>query len=359
MTRKSGKIIDEKFLPVYIDQDSRPDISQRYERWGWPATIIFNSDGAEIVKLRGFYSPQFFIPILDATIEDPSPVDYGQLAGAEREASKTLSINSDKRAFFIRFLGEAYDEIHGGWGTRSKFVDGPTLNYALEQSRFVPLMDHRARETVTRLIRMIDPDTRRVSQISPQLDWSTPLREYPMFTQEAALKAFSLAYARWGDISFKNSADRVFGFLQDYLSAPEGGFYTSMGQESFNPGIDKSRYSRENGQAIAAIAAYYDATGNQDALQLALRSAHWIINNRALGEGGFRHDQNDVGGSLPGRYPGHGAIFSGAVPIHWWSGMVNTRDRCGEVHRAASSLTPPPVGLLRLLSRPNPFSVKQ
>ena len=64
-------MLKDKFIPVYVDQDSRPDISQRYERWGWPATIIFGPDGTEIVKLRGFYSPQFFIPILTATIEGP------------------------------------------------------------------------------------------------------------------------------------------------------------------------------------------------------------------------------------------------------------------------------------------------
>ena len=79
-------VLKDKFIPVYVDQDSRPDISQRYERWGWPATIIFAPDGTEIVKLRGFYSPQYFNPILTATIEDPSPVVYPDPGGAERGA---------------------------------------------------------------------------------------------------------------------------------------------------------------------------------------------------------------------------------------------------------------------------------
>ena len=57
-------VLKDHFIPVYVDQDSRPDVSQRYERWGWPATIIFGPDGTEIVKLRGFYSPKFFIPVL-------------------------------------------------------------------------------------------------------------------------------------------------------------------------------------------------------------------------------------------------------------------------------------------------------
>ncbi|MDH3858541.1 MAG: thioredoxin domain-containing protein, partial [Gammaproteobacteria bacterium] len=90
-------ILADKFIPVYVDQDSRPDISQRYERWGWPATIIFAADGTEIVKLKGFYSPKFFIPILQATIEDPSPVDYGRIGGPERAASQITSLTDAQR----------------------------------------------------------------------------------------------------------------------------------------------------------------------------------------------------------------------------------------------------------------------
>ena len=86
-------MLKDKFIPVYVDQDSRPDISQRYEKWGWPATIIFGPDGKEIVKLRGFYSPQFFNPVLNDTIKDPSPVSYGQTS-PERE--RTLATGSDR-----------------------------------------------------------------------------------------------------------------------------------------------------------------------------------------------------------------------------------------------------------------------
>jgi thioredoxin-related protein len=87
--------LKDHFIPVQVDQDSRPDISQRYERWGWPATIIFGPDGTEIVKLRGFYSPKFFIPVLQETVKDPSPVDYGEPGGPERE--RTLGDRPDGR----------------------------------------------------------------------------------------------------------------------------------------------------------------------------------------------------------------------------------------------------------------------
>jgi uncharacterized protein YyaL (SSP411 family) len=38
-------ILKDKFIPVYVDQDSRPDISQRYERWGWPAGMVGQARG--------------------------------------------------------------------------------------------------------------------------------------------------------------------------------------------------------------------------------------------------------------------------------------------------------------------------
>src|SRR5262252_4314647 len=117
-------VLKDRFIPVYVDQDSRPDISQRYERWGWPATIIFGADGTEIVKLRGFYSPQFFIPILKETIKDPSPVDYGKFGGPERErTSATRSSPSWRRPTTRRTAAGA----RASWSTRRPSIGSSTV----------------------------------------------------------------------------------------------------------------------------------------------------------------------------------------------------------------------------------------
>ena len=127
-------VLKDKFIPVYVDQDSRPDISQRYERWGWPATIIFGPDGTEIAKLRGFYSPQYFIPVLTATIEDPSPVEYPEPGGAERGRTLATGLTDAQRDEILGFIDKAWDDEHGGW-SKSKFVDGPMLAWALQRAR--------------------------------------------------------------------------------------------------------------------------------------------------------------------------------------------------------------------------------
>ena len=51
------ELIKARYIPVRVDQDSRPDLSNRYEYYGWPATVVFNTDGSEIVKRRGYIPP--------------------------------------------------------------------------------------------------------------------------------------------------------------------------------------------------------------------------------------------------------------------------------------------------------------
>lgn len=289
-------VLKEKFIPVHVDQDSRPDISQRYERWGWPATIIFGSDGTEIVKLRGFYSPQFLIPILQETIKDPSPVDYGTPGGPERDRMLLTGLTDAQRAEIVAFIDKAYDHANGGWG-KSKLVDGPTLAWFLDRAKAGDKeAESRIRRSLAAMTAMIDAEMGSISQVALKPDWSAPAREFPMFAQQAGLGAYARAWAMFGDPVYRAAADRLFGFLKNTMVGPGGGFYASMGMEEGKPGIDKRQYARETGQAIQGVAAYYDATGEKDALPIAVAAADWALRERSLPGGGFRHAERDAGG---------------------------------------------------------------
>src|SRR5579863_1763540 len=67
------RTLQSNYLLVKVDQDSRPDLSNRYEDYGWPATIVFSADGQEIVKRRGYLPPSEMLSMLKAIISDPSP----------------------------------------------------------------------------------------------------------------------------------------------------------------------------------------------------------------------------------------------------------------------------------------------
>ena len=287
--------LKDHFIPVYVDQDSRPDISQRYERWGWPATIIFGPDGTEIVKLRGFYSPRFFLPVLKETVKDPSPVDYGKSA-PERERTLATGLAEEQRNAILAFMGKAWDPANGGWG-KSKLVDGPTLGWFLDRAKAGDAeASQRIKRTLTAMIALIDKDSGGISQVTLQPDWSRPSLEFPMFAQQAALSAYARAWVLFGDTAYRGAADDIYRFLKDKLAAPGGGFHASMGMAEGQPGVDRRQYARETGQAMQGLAAYYDATGNTAALALAVAAADWALRERSLNGGGFRHAAQDAAG---------------------------------------------------------------
>lgn len=61
-------MIQQYFIPIRIDQDSRPDLSKRYQDYGWPATIIFNANGQEVAKLTGYIPKDEFLKTLQKII---------------------------------------------------------------------------------------------------------------------------------------------------------------------------------------------------------------------------------------------------------------------------------------------------
>src|SRR5262245_22776654 len=53
-----ARLIADRFVPVKVDQDTRPDLANRYEDYGWPATVVFDGAGRELVKMRGYIPPE-------------------------------------------------------------------------------------------------------------------------------------------------------------------------------------------------------------------------------------------------------------------------------------------------------------
>ena len=48
-----GEILRDRFVTIRVDIDSRPDLEERYEEWGWPATIVLDPHAEELAKYRG------------------------------------------------------------------------------------------------------------------------------------------------------------------------------------------------------------------------------------------------------------------------------------------------------------------
>jgi uncharacterized protein YyaL (SSP411 family) len=314
---KVRAIVAASFIAVKVDQDSRPDLAERYKDYGWPATIMFAPDGSERVKLAGYYGAQLFQGILQGALETPPKKDV-PIPAATAAASR---IPDAKRAAFQHDFDASYDLVNSGWGRGYKFIDGPSMDYSLDLA-FAGDAEaaRRAKATLDHALLLIDPVWGGAYQYSDEVDWHSPHFEKIMTIQSVYLRAYARAWSRWKDPRYRQAADDIYRFLRDRLRAPDGSFYVSQDsdlsaamdghkfyaldaaarQNVGAPPIDRHRYASETGLAVGALAAYYDATGTSEALDLARAGADWALRERALPGGGFRHGDADIYGPYLG-----------------------------------------------------------
>ena len=315
------KLLQSRYIVVKADQDSRPDLSTRYEDYGWPATIVFDGDGHEIVKRQGYLAPDEMSSMLQAIIDDPSP-------GPSVQAAPKLTIPANAilaapvRTKLLANYFAGYDEKYGSWGTDQKFLDWDSVEYAmvLASRDGNKQAEYMARQTLDEQLHLLDPAWGGVYQYSTGGDWKSPHFEKIMQMQAENLRIYSLAYAQWQDPKYLHAAQEIRRYLKTFLTSPQGAFYTSQdadvieGRHSADyfalddakrraqgvPRVDQHIYARENGWAINGLVALYAATGDASVLDEALRATRWIIANRALPGGGFRHGSSDSSGPYLG-----------------------------------------------------------
>lgn len=309
-------LIKSRYIPVRVDQDSRPDIARRYENYGWPATVVFNAEGGEIVKRRGYLAPPVMISMLEEIIVDPSPVKYGDEEEIAKFADNPL-LSPKVRQSLERGFYETHDPKLGGQKQPQKFIDHDTVEYGLLRAgQGDKKAEEMTRRTLTAALKIMDPAWGGMYQYSTDYDWDHPHFEKIMAMQAEPLRLYALAYGQLGDAKYLQAVRDFHRYVTTFLRSPEGAFYTSQdadlvkGEHSAEffalndaarrklgvPAVDKHRYARENGWMIRALATAYTTTGDRAYLDDATRASRWILANRSLPGGGFRHDERDAAG---------------------------------------------------------------
>ena len=326
---KVTELLASRYLPVRVDQDANPDLSNRYGDWGWPATIVFNSDGTEIAKIRGYIEPERMQALLKAIIEDPSP---GPSVGEafEIKPSASVFLTKEERASLSKNFDESYEDKIGGWGESQKYIDPDSMDYALTRAEAGDATSiKRARQTLDAALALIDPVWGGVFQYSEGGSWAKPHFEKIMSFQAQYMRQYSQAYALWKDEKYLTAARNIQLYFDNFLMSPDGAFYVSQDADlnhdvdghkyyALNeaarrklgiPHIDKNLYARENGWAISGLTAFYNVTNDPKVLVAAERTAKWVNDNRARPEGGFRHGDRDRGGPFLGDTLAMGQAF--------------------------------------------------
>lgn len=335
------RLMDEHYLAVKVDQDSRPDIANRYEQFGSPVTILLQADASEIVRKAGYISKANMASLLQAVVDDPSPgpsitpdapLSYAQRPSFPPELIVTLNrtfispLPPDQGSDFgLKYLDAdsiEYAEVlagrnHGSQGsavhellTAAQQLLDPIWGGAF-QSLIVPVASadpHRGKQYF-RIQFGGRPDPTGAS-------WNDPHYEKLLSVQAQMIRIFAHAYRRWRNPQYLDAAVRIHRYVQNYLTSPEAAFYASQDSDipgevsmalyfSMNdaqrrtvgvPRVDKRVYARENGWMIDALCALYAVTNDATILQEARLAADWVMSHRALNNGGFTHGADDSAG---------------------------------------------------------------
>ncbi|MBB5187465.1 hypothetical protein HNQ57_001734 [Zhongshania antarctica] len=303
--------IAKDFIAIKVDHDAHPEIAARYRAWGWPATIFYNSAGAEIVKRAGYIPPQSMTALLAAIVRDPSPETAASPITVSNIRSTLTAVDKAK---LIAMHQNSYDPKYGSLAIAMKFIDPDSVEYALLQGMSGDKSElARANKTLTAALQLEDPEWHGFYQYSTHGDWDHPHFEKIMRTQTRHIRLYAQAYAATQDKAYKNAAEHTLAYLDRFLKSPEGGYYTSQdadlvqGQKSASyfelnnkqrlargiPRIDKQRYTSENASLISALSRLYSATGQDAVKDQAVAIGQWLLANRQRSGGGFNHGSSD------------------------------------------------------------------
>ena len=313
-------LIKAGYLAVKVDQDARPDLASRYEDYGWPATVLYASDGTEIVKKRGYITPEGMTRLLRTVAADPTPA-AGATVEAPVPAATASVLEPARRAILHRQWLAGYDEKAGGWGFGHKYLDWDSVELAMrEASHGDRDAERRARATLSQGRKLIDPVWGGVYQYSVDGDWNEPHFEKIMAMQAEDMRIYALAYAQWGDPADLAAARAIRHYLKTFLWSPSGAFFTSQdadlvpGESSAAyfalndagrrargiPRIDRHQYARENGWAITGLCQLAAVTDEERFRREASDAAWWARDHRIRPDFGFTHDEHDPAGPYLG-----------------------------------------------------------
>ncbi len=248
-------IINEKYIPVKVDRDERPDIDSRYQQavqaisgqGGWPLTAFLTPDG------EVFYGGTYFPPesrygrpgmkdILPQVAEFYQENTEGVQENAEKireyllqsdENIQAGQISTDIIDSVVNSLVNNFDTDHGGFGGSPKFPSTPALelaSYLWTQDKG----DELRKMTVTTLTNMAlggfhDQLGGAFHRYSVDAHWHVPHFEVMSYVNSELLRLYLWNYQLHGEAFFRDVADHLVEYiLRKGADTVNGGFYASQ-----------------------------------------------------------------------------------------------------------------------------------
>jgi uncharacterized protein YyaL (SSP411 family) len=261
-------LIHERFVPVRVDTDRRPDINERYNLGGWPTTAFLTARGALITG--GTFVPVERMPgVLRQVAEAMQAIGDAREAEGERQAEGERIGESGERTAdgaLIESIFATFDGEYGGFGVEPKFPHTAALHLAM--GLFHETGDDRWRLIVRRTLDAMaagglwDAASGGFYRYATTRDWQLPHQEKLLETNAALLRVYAEAAAEWNDPADVARTRAVARFITTALRAPAGGYHGSDAEG----GIDVDCNAAAAGALLRAAEVLDDSDLAREAL---------------------------------------------------------------------------------------------
>jgi hypothetical protein len=323
------ELINERFVPVRVDNDQRPDVNARYNMGGWPTTAFLTPAG-EVMAGSTYVPPEQMRDVLQqvstyyrdnkAAIEEKIGEIMASRARAESEQTAPDELSDQILRDVYHATLDAYDPVFGGFGTEPKFPHTDAIDLLLH----IYLRDgdrdalHMGRKTLDYMSGggMYDQEWGGFYRYSTKRDWSVPHYEKMLEDNALLLRNLLKLYRITDDASHRRYAEFTIEYVDTWLSDPDtGAFYGSQdADEEFYPlpaterrkheapYVDRTVYTSWNAMAISAYLEASWTLGRPELRERALRSLDYVWERLHDAEAGMHRyiapDGPRIGGLL-------------------------------------------------------------
>lgn len=273
------KYLNTHFVLSREDQDARPDLFSAYKPWGWPAIIIFNAAGEELLKLKGFRPPKRFLKELKQIVENPVPLAFDLDSHPSLVSESMETLNSE--------FETQLDYELGGYPHKNRALELSGIEHALRYRTDNNSLEEWAKLTITQSYLLVDPTWSGVYQYSAKNSWNNQHFEKLLRYQANYIET----YCRYGvimkDAEAIQKAEEIVAYCKRFLQGETPLFWNSQnadliaGEHSGQyyelneaerlkqgvPSVDQKIYLKENAAMINAMIWLWAATNKEEYLR--------------------------------------------------------------------------------------------
>ena len=285
-----ASLVLDRFVPIRVNPDLRPDISDRYSLGGWPTTAFLTAEG-EIIGGGTFVAADRMPSVLERVAEAfRSRQDEltGVKAGSDVARADADVTDEDIAARVF----ETFDDEHGGFGTAPKFPLTAPLELALDLYRETQdaAMAHIVEVTLDGIGwgGLYDEIDGGFFRCAAARDWQQPHREKLLDVNASLLRMYVEASETLRVARYRERAGDVLRYVQTWLAdQADGGwsgsqqasrdYYTAARRDGPRPGVDTVFYAGWNAQMVSATLRAAELLDDTALGEFALKSLERIV----------------------------------------------------------------------------------